>query len=360
MRQVRAVVLGAALLAVVGCGRGGDDSFAEATPDFDGLSLEISGAASEGAALSGTTQQGLGENAPEYLKNAREAVANLNAHVKKAIEPIAELVAANVGKTQPGDSKVYGPKDRGNATYRFTIKRQTQVRFGWLLQAKPLGADDSAYKAIAAGALTKGELPHRGRGVIGIDLDNLKAVDSATKGQGKLLCGFAHVGDTKTLVYGLKGFTPDASVHEPVNAAFVGHRLMPSRATRVRMASFSNVVKTTDAKELVRSRVRYIPGIGGRADVLATGGDVPAGKVYVGSACWDAQENEGFAVLRVCDRGQPLTCQVVETRGQLSNCQREVEREELPPENAEDLSLEPEAPAGDIAPPGEMPSGSGE
>lgn len=366
MKRLKTILLSALVVMATACGRAGDDEFAEATPDLEGLSLEISGDGSEGAALVsedglGQSAQGLGENAPELLKNARQGVAYLNANVKRIVEPIAELVAAGASKTSTGDTKVYGPKDKGNVTYRFTIKRTAPKRFGWRLEAKPLGSDDSAYQVVMGGFITKeGQpRPHRGRGAIGIDLDALKSIDGTLTGQGKLLCGFAHVGDAKVLAYSLKGFTSDPAVHAPVTAAFVGHRLMPSRATRIRLATLHDLADSpTDLKELVRARVRYLPGVGGRADALATGGDVPEGKVYVASACWDAQEQEGFAVLRLCVKGQPASCEIVAKRGEISNCKPGLEAEALPPENPEDATLEDESPAEDVSAPASMPSGA--
>ncbi|MHB8877415.1 MAG: cupredoxin domain-containing protein [Myxococcaceae bacterium] len=361
MRNPKWTILGVALLLAGGCGRGADDKYAEATPDFAGLSMEISGAASEGSALvsdEGAQRQALGGSAIEYLENARTTVGHLNAAVKRAVTPIAELVAANAGKAAPGDVMVYGPKDRGTATYKFTIKKLTEIRFGWKLEAKAIGAADTDYRIVAAGALTKGQQPHRGRGSIGVDLTALKAIDTTVKAEGRLFCGFAHVGDTKTLVYLGKGFTTDPATMQPTDGAFVGHRLMPSKATAVRLVSLTNLADSpTVAKELVRTRVRFIPGVGGRADILATGGDVPAGKAYWGSACWDAQEEEGFAILRLCTKGPPVDCQVIATRGLLSNCRPGLETEQLPPEDPQATELEPEAPADEVSPPAAMPSG---
>lgn len=367
MRYPRLVILAAVLAVAGGCGRAADDKFAEAAPDFDGLSLEISGAASEGAALVseeslGQKSQGLGGSGIQYLDDAREYVAFLNGAVKQIVTPIAELVAARGGTAAAGDVMVYGPKDRGTATYRFTIKKQTDVRYGFKLDAKPVGAADGEYVTVMAGAITKGDKPHRGRGALGIDLTALKAIDTTVKGEGKLFCGFGHVGDSKTLVYVLKGFTPNLANRQPLDAAFVGHRVMPSKATRIRIVSLNNLGDSPDpaTKELVRTRVRFIPGVGGRADIVATAGDVPVGKAYWGSACWDAQENEGFAILRLCDKTATPPCTIVATRGQLSNCKAGLEAEELPAEGVDDTTLEPEAPVTDVAAPAVMPSGSGE
>lgn len=349
-----------AVLWVAACGRREDDAFAEAAPaDPSAFTLELSGAnemalvAEDGEA--GIQKQGLHGESPELLQQARQGIVWLNQNVRRAIEPIAELIAEGKSQMQPGDARVWGPKDKGNATYRLTIKRLSADRFAWKLEAKSIGAPDSDYKMVAVGQLVKGERPHRGRGSLGIDFDALRSIDGAIKAQGKLFCGFAHVGESKVLIYVLKGFTPDIAVHEPISAAFVGHKNDITRVRRVRLATKFNLKDSpTEAKEFVRMRARYIPGVGGRADALATGGDVPAGKAYLASACWDAQEHEGFFVLRLCTLGQPASCQVVATRGQPSNCRAGLQDEELPPENENDTSSEPESPAV-VEPVTEMP-----
>lgn len=348
-------------LSLAGCGKGADQDYAEAAPsDFDALALEVSGASNEAALTSseGVLRQGLQGDNIEFLGLARDRVRALNSQLKRVVVPVAELVATDAGKAPVGDVKVYGPHDKDGISYRLTIKRLRVGRFGWVLEAKKAGGGDD-FKAFAAGVLTKGALPHRGTGVLGIDIDTLKGIDGSVTAQGKLLAAFGHVGNTKTLAYALKNFAADAAQEDTVSGVFVGHRLMPSRATSVRVNAKVNLKDSpTDAKEWVRARVRYIPQVGGRADVLATEGDVPTGKVYFGSACWDAQEQEGFAVLRLCDRGQPLSCHVIATRGDRANCQPGLENESLPPEDAMDGALEPGAPVDGLTIPTVMPSGT--
>lgn len=358
MKGTKARMAAAVLaLGVMGCGKSRDTAWVEATPDFDGLALEISGVAAESGGLTSARQDGLGEGAPHFLREARQGIAHLNAQVRRVIAPIAELVNESRGTTAAGDAKVYGPKDRGNASYRLTISRQAANKFGWRLEAKALGADDSSFVTVAGGFLVKGEQPHRGRGALGVDLDALRAVDTSVVPQGKVLCGFAHVGESKTLSYRLKGFTPDAAVHAPMDAAFVGHRVMPSGATAVRLVTLADIHEdpTKTLQELVRARVRYLPGTGGRADVLATGGDVPVGKVLVGTACWDAQETEGFYALRLCEQGKPLTCQLVRSAGVRSNCALGADVDEPPGDNPLDASPEADAPSVDVEAPTSMP-----
>jgi hypothetical protein len=371
MRMSKSVMLGAALVLAACGGKndGVDDTeYVEATPDLSGTALEINGeaAAEEGAALIAegfaAREDELNGQGPEFLEKARLEVRALNSALKEAITPIVELVNRGGAAAQPGDVLVYGPVDRANATFKFTIKKATQQRFVWKLEARPLGStDDSAYKVVAVGGLTKGEMAHRGRGTIGVNLDNLKSVAPDFPGQGKLMASFAHSGTgDKTLAYRLVGFTPNTANHEPVTGAFVGHRRMPSGATRIRVFGQYNLQNTaTSLKENVAARIRWIPGIGGRADIFAAGGDIAADKFYIGSACWDRQEMERFRILRQCTKGAPLTeCTVVATSGTRDACpSAELGGEIAPPSgDPNDVSQEPDAPAqpdpvpGDVTP----------
>jgi hypothetical protein len=368
----KTVILGAALM-MAACGGNDtvdDQAYQESTPDLAGTALAINGEASgeEGAALIaegfGVNQGELNGQGAEFLENARAEVKMLNAGLKEAITPIVELVKQQGPAAQPGDVLVYGPADRANATFKFTIKKATELRYVWKLEARPLGStDDAAYKIVSVGSLVKGAAAHRGRGTIGINLDNLKAVAPATLGQGKLLGSFAHTASNdRTLAYRLAGFTPNATNHEPVTGAFVGHHREPSGINRVRVFGKYNLKNTATAeKENVFAAVRWLPGVGGRADIFAAGGDIASNKFFIGSACWDRLEMEKFRILRECIKGQPLTsCTVVagSTVGTRDACPAaELRGEDAPPSgDPSDVSQEPDAPAdpeplpGDVTP----------
>ena len=370
MRIGKSMMLGAALvLAACGKDAGVDDTaFVEATPDLAGTSLEINSAAAaeDGAALIaegfGVNEGALNGQGQEFLEGARVQAKAVNAALKEAITPIVELVNAGGAEAEPGDVLVYGPKDRANATFLFTIKKVTEQRYVWKLQARPLGSTEAAaYKIVAAGGLTKGAAAHRGRGTIGINLDNLKSVAPSFPGQGKLMASFAHTaGNDKALSYRLANFTPNPANLEPVTGAFVGHRLQPSGATRVRVFGKYNLQNTaTEQKENVFARLRFIPGTGGRADVFASGGDIAADKYFIGSACWDAQELEKFRILRQCTKGQPLTsCTVVpgSVVGDRSACPAaDLRGDDAPPAgNPDDVAQEPDAPVQPEPVPGDV------
>jgi hypothetical protein len=350
MRRIHGLVLLGLMAA--GCRAGGDD-FSDATPDVDSLTLEVTGdPAQEGLdpGSAGETAQALGPSAPggvpEYLHHARSAVRTINEAIASFVRPIVAMVAAGGPRAQVGDTRTFGPRDRGSATFRLIVKKNAPRLFSWVLQAKPKGADDAQYVNVAGGAIEPGLEPHRGRGVLGADLDKLAQVDSAFKGSGQLLAGFAHVAGFKVLNWGLHNFSPDVTAHDPVDAIFSGWR-GPLGGTRVRMAVHANIADSpTDARELVLLRARWLPGEGGRADAIAIRGDVPDGHAIVANSCWDRNLDgsvNGFLLVRDCTPGR-LSCTVIRTEGRPANCARGLENEELPPELPTDPTLEPGAP----------------
>jgi hypothetical protein len=220
---------------------------------------------------------------------------------------------------------------------------------------------------VFAGGITRGELARRGRGIVGIDGDKLASIDSSLKSKGKLLFGFAHgAAGAKFISYGLKGFTPNSDNHEPVNAIFRALR-GPKGATIVRLAGYYNIPASKDAttKELLIARARWLPAIGGRADVVAVPGkgDVPAGKAYVAHSCWNAALKEGRFIVKECEagKGAAAVCTTIKEEGKLEDCGLGLRDAKAPSEDPNADSAEDAADTGVEAqtPPTDTPDGSG-
>jgi hypothetical protein len=372
MRLSKAMMLGSVLALATACG--GDDvndtEYVESMPDLAGLSMEINEGADEGARL---VAEGFGEyeaalqaqaTAPEYLEGARMSIRALNAVLKEQITRLVELTNGDLKESKPGDVLVYGPRDGANANWRLQVKKLGERRFGWKLEARPLGStDDTAFKVVSAGRMARGEVANRGRGTLGVNLDVLKQVAPNTPGQGKLLASFAHPpAGGKVLSYRLVGFTPNATNHEPVSGAFVGHKLAGG-LTRIRVVAqkdFTSLPNNTSAKETFVNRVRFKPGVGGRADIVVFGGDVPVNQIYLGAACWDPQEQEKFKVLRVCTKqeGAPPQCEIIASTGSRAACPADnfLNDMEPPQQNPDpgDTAPEPDAPEAPEAPPADV------
>jgi len=359
-----------ALALAAACG-GSVNEFAASTPDVRGQSIELTGSSAEGATFlqegAGVSSQDL-SNPPEYLAKTRAAIKGLNDLVKKFVTPVVDAVAAG-GKDLTGtaDTKVFGPKDENGITWKLTVRRVSGRRFGWVLEAKPLGQFDSAYKTVAAGALQRtGNAEHRGAGRTSIDLDAYASIDPTSHAQGKLFNAFKHFGDdgeARVVVYALKGFTADSTVAAPGDAVVYGHK-SASGETVVRVAAFSETLAPSTAgaadagPELMLARLRYMPTVGGRADVyypsttgtlgLNSNGDVPSGKYIAAKSCWDKTEQEGFKAVAICNAGQAVSaanCQISIEGVESTACKRGIDREDRMSDSDEnDVSAESDAP----------------
>ena len=362
---LRRAALVVAALALAACGRP-DQEFINGTPDFAALSMEISGDASEGAAAVDPDRTGLVQtesavgSASAYLIGARDTVKALNGALRAILTQLVNLINSEDPSAPQADLRVYGPRDTEFATFKLTLKKIEVNKYGWKLEAKPLGGTDDQYVPVIAGWMAKGALPHRGRGVIGIDLDAYGTVTSDPNyhGQGKLLSGFAYVGNSKVLAYKLNAFTPNSTVNAPLTAAFVGYRNLDTNFTAIRIASWTNIDQTaTLAPELILTRLRHKIGVGGRADIVAAKGDLPTGEFYWGTGCWNAAEEEVVKILRHCTTTiSEATCTVVGTSvGTIDLCHADVTQ--APPAADENVdSQESGSPDGTLAPPATFPT----
>jgi hypothetical protein len=351
------------------------DQLAAAVPDVPGISLEATGASSEDATLSSDTTAvtpDAGSSAPSgltFLPVIRQGIHDLNQAVQQYFGPIAQLIATQGTDIVVGTSKSYGPLDQGGVTYLLTVKRFATNRYAWKLEGKPTGAAATvALTPLAAGTLfhAANDGMHRGRGQIGIDLDAYKTVNPAFLGQGKIYGAYSNydnteatgpAGDAKTLVYVLHDFSIDSSTTAPISAAFVGHKTRAGvRAARVLYyGDLPEFVGSPDKAELLLGRARFNPGVGGRADALVSGGDVPSGELIYGAECWDVSESLSWRKVWNCTG--PGACTVESEQGSVSACAVDL-RDDTPeaPTNATDTTLEPGAPDPTVTPISAMPS----
>jgi hypothetical protein len=270
-----------------------------------------------------------------------------------------------------GTSKSYGPLEQGGVTYLLTVKRFGPNRYAWKLEGKTTTAPlNVALTTLAAGTLFHAATDevHRGRGQIGIDLDAFATVSPGFLGQGKLYGAYSNydvtdapgaAGDVKTLVYVLHDFSIDTSAHPPISAAFVGHKTRAGvrRARVLYYGDLPEFVGNPDHAELLLGRARFNPGVGGRADALVTGGDVPAGTFVYGAECWDVSENLGWRKVWDCTSLDPTTCTVASEQGNIQACDVDL-RDDMPeaPTEGTSTSLDPGAPDPSLSPIIGMPS----
>lgn len=370
LRTVASVLVLA--LALPGCGSDAKNSDEnEAVPEQSAFDLGVTddptseGTATEADAVDPASEvdgsmdaaTGALEVAPE-LARARAAIRELNQALRHFMQPILALVRNEAPASDDGSVRTWGPVTRGETEFVFVLRHGVAHHYGWLLRARPAGSTD-AYTTVAAGGITVGYAARRGRGTIGLDLDALGSVDPTVSARGKLLAGFAHAAHGSIIGYRLNGFTPDPATSEPIDA--LAERVhLDGGYNRVRLAYRGNLPESaTDAPELVLARLRHRRGVGGRADALVTGGDVPDGHVFVVSECWDKALASGYRSVRNCpsDGVGGDNCAVVAERGDEAACSA-FSAPELPPPDALADMPDPASVAGDVTPPEQMPDGT--
>ena len=310
---------------------GGSTDFVGGTPDVQGLTLETAGGSGDGLALSADATPGTDLTAPvdtcadyEFFCNVRFAVAGVNYFVRVALEPVEALVKLTPTE-KPGDVRVYGPRGLPQsapvANFQLTVKAMGNDLFRWKLEAQATSPADAPFLVVMAGQLKKGDRPHRGRGSIGIDLDELAAVNPTVfTGSGQLLASFAHVGASKALAFAARNFEPTSAAPHPINAVFVGHK--HDGVARVRLASVGawappkGAATDTTPDELLLARAGFWAGIGGVAAVAVLDAPAPVGGTdvasygvagfqvdfFLGLSCVDASATDVFRDLFACSR----------------------------------------------------------
>ncbi len=369
------LALGAALLA--GCGSGAEvqeDGWLEGVPEQAAFELDVSDDASSEALATdadsvdataqiaeglATTTEALDADVAPELAHCREAIRRLNAALRGFMEPIVALVRDNAPATEVGEVRSWGPIVRGDTEFQFVLRRGAPRHFGWLLQARVAGSD-ADFTNVAAGGITVGFRARRGHGSVGLDLDALSGVDPTIAARGKLLAGFGHGPNGSMVSYALQNFTPDADAIAPLDALVHGVHLREG-VNRLRLAYHGDVPgSATAAEEFVLARARHFRDLGGRADLLATGGDIEDGKIWLVSECWGPRLTSVYRIVRECP-GDGIggdACIVVSETGSDAACPRSVLAAEFPPADPLASMPDPESPEGDVPPPDAMPDGT--
>lgn len=370
--------LGAGLLlsTALACGaqRDSENEFLAGVPEAAGLQLSITGDAA-GESLAGDEEQvaaALGGDALGSLSLALQApstashglvkssaaVRELNEALREFLQPIVALVRNQEPDQVTGNVAQWGPVTRGQTEYRLLVRKGLLRRFGWVLQARADGSSDE-FASVASGSIRVGDEVRRGRGAVGVDLDRLAELDPTVQARGQVLAGFAHGPAGTVLSYGLRDFTRSPADTTAIDGMFQGVHLTGGY-NRVRLAFHGDLPESaTDAEELVLARVRHQRGNGGRADLLASGGDIAAGKVWVVSECWSGGLESTYRVVRECpgDGIGGERCVEQSNAGSPSACVRGLTTPELPPADASVPLDDPESPEADLLPPADMPDG---
>ena len=298
-------------------------------------------------------------NVPEMLDKAHRAANAVDVAVRAALDPVKDLIKTS--PQQNSDNIVYGPANRGDGNYQFTLRRlsESEQRFGWKLEARPASSTGS-FSLVAGGLIKVGDMPRRGRGSIGVDCSAMSAADSSVTCRGLMLMGFTHTNDgDKLLNVGLKGYTPDMSVSAPMDAKMFAWR-HGDTANHVRLVTHTNLSQTaTSAPETVTLKLTWLKDVGVRVDAVATDGDIPAGQMMMLDTCVgaDLSPTSAMTQTQMCN-SDGSGCTVTAGGATAPTCAAGLTTADLP--NADPAATDPPMDAPETPPePSAMPDGSG-
>jgi hypothetical protein len=243
------------------------------------------------------------------------AISTTLTALQKALAPVfGALKQLDTGGEADAGASVndFPPKDlpAGTpfATFRLKIKSVTSGTRAWLLEAKPLGSADSAYKAVAAGTMGNLIADHQGKAVTVVGFTELHDVNTAAfPATGRaVIAAAAAQGQSKAVLTRLKDFSPDG-VAAPTSGVLVGDRTSDG-VTHIRVFSQQDVVPGANL-ENVTDRIAWRPGAGGGGYAFITDGDVDAGKYHMARSCWKDKSHLLFRDWRACDTTRaPADC----------------------------------------------------
>lgn len=277
------------------------------------------------------------DDAAEDMVSGQHAIHQLNQGLRSFLTPIVKLVRNQEPDQVIGATSIWGPIKKGDVEYRLLLRHAASGRYAWRLDARAADSKGS-YSRIALGLLDRGAQARRGKGALGVDLDALGELNSDVKARGKILVGFRHGEDGTTVGYGLRDFTADPDNKAGIDAVLRGVHLKGG-INRVRLAFYGDVDGSeTEQEELVLARLRHLRGVGGRSDLVVLGGDIPEGQMWVRSQCWTAKLAKVFSEVQLCPLEPPIdlsTCDVLETEGDVTACDKSLRDPELPPSDPE-------------------------
>ena len=298
MSPIRLSMFAVTALALAACGGSSrEDAFRDAAPSAAALSIDVdAGAAATTAAPSAAAALPLPGCHP-FLFARTEAVARrLNRHFAYALGRIEHVIATHPALAS-GDQLVW-TETRDGLDVRFTMTRSGDV-FTWMLELRPAGAPDTAWVTVFSGDVDRSGAtgPHQGAGALALDLDALHAVVPALDVAGTLHATFTLTAAKRLVAISAGGvkWDPDTDGDlariAPLDATYTYLREPGVGGSLVLQDSMvfgcpSNPALAPADATLVSRWYRTSSGdVHGRSDAQATGGQIPAGDVWMGVTC---------------------------------------------------------------------------
>jgi hypothetical protein len=278
-----AVVLVSGLAA--GCGNGGS-AYRSALPTKDQLAIIVPGAhpSTSGA----MTQALLGAQAGFYTMTVQIATW-LNGTAASFFEQIDDAVATPPSG-HDATHEYWGPFTSALSpmTVELAVEKVDAQDYNFFLGGKPKGAADSAFVGLLGGSAHPVDATH-GSGRMEVNFDAMNALDPTTNTATGIIA-FVHddSADPRTVDVHFANFLDGKPGSTPLNAGY-HYAEHPDTSGSFQFGLRADFDKDPAGDlEDVALVSRWVASGAGRADLVASGGSLPAGFVVHAIECWDA------------------------------------------------------------------------
>lgn len=220
MKNLKMCSLALAMLAG-GCGAGTASDYANATPTYQTLALDMESSDSNTQTTAALTNPSCH---PHLFERTREVVATINAELW-AVHHFVDGAVDDSPDAKSGTSRTWTRKVDGYSI-QAVIDETSVGNFTLTVGVAP--ETGSSYTTYLTGTLVAGSTPHTGTGTLSMDLTTLGSVVSAVKAQGQFTVTYAVDGASKVIDVAFTGFQPpdgfnaaDLAIRPPRNGTYV-------------------------------------------------------------------------------------------------------------------------------------------
>jgi hypothetical protein len=188
---------------------------------------------------------------------------------------------------------VWGPYQDKEKSLEFIMQvwrgidqKENRNAFIYVVQGRPVGADDSAWKILITGAAEPFEESlGKGLGVVKVDFNTIKALDPTAVNVGQVSFYYERKkGDHRAVAAVATGVWSDEQHTTTTDATYL-YGVSAKGYALLNFSTEKDIITTTSNNEQLQVATAWLANGDGRSDVTITGGDLVNGTDHL-SECW--------------------------------------------------------------------------
>jgi hypothetical protein len=230
-----------------------------------------------------TQARGIGSPS-EHAETTAETADDIDQLLGDVIAMLDEVTSYPPSWESGTNTASWGPWEDDAISGRLWVREQADGSYGWALEFKPVGSDDTAFEAVAKGHVAAGATPEESAGDFTIDFDAAAGAGGGDGEVGQLRVDYALDAEGAQGELALRNFADDVgNVEADALVTYDTHAAggFLDWAMRGDVSDPPNGVE-----ERLRMHARWDDTGAGRLDARITGGDLGA-LSYAESSCWD-------------------------------------------------------------------------